>query len=258
MDGKQKKQTLVASLVFGAALSVSIAPAHAGTIGIDFGGSFTSSAQPGIVPGGNWNNVPGASLTLPLTLMDNSGSGTSAVLTFSAAFAYGLFTEPTTANSDTNALYTHGIGGDPTGCCEVSITIADIPYSEYDVYVYASSDSLATNTLSVSDGATTFYYEGNGEVNAEATSLLLTTSTNPESPTAGPAQYQIFADNTSSSFTVATGGSEENVLSNNVFGVEIVQDPSPAPEPATCFTFASALGLIGLLARRSIASRRQP
>jgi hypothetical protein len=137
----------------------------------------------------------------------------------------------------------------------VSITISDIPYTQYDVYVYASQDTYLTNTLSITDGTTTFYYASNGFENFYATSLLLTTSTNSASPTTGPGQYQLFANEPASSLTLTTGGAIGNVISNQVFGVQIVDEASSTPEPASLLMFSGGLGLLGLLARRTASFR---
>ena len=119
-------------------------------------------------------------------------------------------------------LYHGGVYGD-NATREVSITISNIPYAKYDAYVYASQDTTNTKTLSISNGTMTFYYRGNGQMNAGATGLLLTTSTDQANPTVGPAQYQLFRGLTGSSLTLTTGGSINNVLSNNVFGVQLVE-----------------------------------
>lgn len=114
-------------------------------------------------------------------------------------------------------------------CCLTSIiSVTNIPYSSYKVYVYASADTINADRhpLSITDGHTTFYYAGDGRLMSAAPSLLLTTSTNSLSPTVWPAQYQVFEE-TGSSFTLTTGGAITHVLSNNVFGIQIVPNPVP-------------------------------
>ena len=193
------------------------------TIGINFtGGAHTlaPSAQPGIVAGANWNNIYGP-WGNSMALNESSGLPSTAQLTFSAGQNYDFFSTTNFVNPDTNTLYGGGL------CCLTSIiSVTNIPYSSYKVYVYASEDTYALNTLSITDGHTTFYYAGDGRLMSAAPSLLLTTSTNSLSPTVGPAQYQVFEE-TGSSFTLTTGGAITYTLSNNVFGIQIVPNPVP-------------------------------
>ncbi|WP_241392677.1 PEP-CTERM sorting domain-containing protein [Rippkaea orientalis] len=193
--------------------------------------TVASSASPGIVPGINWNNIAGASGN-NIILSDDSGTATTTLLTFSAAGFFNGFSPTSTANPATNTLYTSGLFGSNI-ISEISLSLSGIPYSSYDLYVFASADTSANNQLSITDGNTTFYYASNGQFNSAATTLLQTTSTIPGSPTTGPGQYQLFAGLTGSSITLTTGGSLTNILSNNVFGFQIVSTTSTTiPEPS--------------------------
>jgi len=196
------------------------ATAQADSIGVHFTGgaaNLGAADQPGVVPGANWNSVinPTSSMGISgsgIALNDNTGAATTALLSYTADGTYDGFGPTNFANSATNALYHGGLFGNRTNNTlnpgtDITITVTNIPYAKYDVYSYASQDTTATNTLSISNGTTTYYYASNGSSNAGATSLLLTTSTNPLSPTLGPAQYQIFSEMTASSFTLTTAGS---------------------------------------------------
>ncbi|HLH18011.1 MAG TPA: hypothetical protein VKX45_12355 [Bryobacteraceae bacterium] len=229
-------------------------PAYGSTIGVNFtnGGILMQPTdQPGVVPGADWNNVIGGSGT-GIALHDSTGAATTATISFTAAGVYGGFSHPSTTNSATNLMYADGLYGDPSGGGEVQITLSNIPYAEYDVYVYASQDGSQTNVLSITDGTTRFYYRGNGSSNSSASSLLLTASTNPGSPTVGPAQYQLFSNETLPSVTLTTGGSVHNVISNNVFGLQIVDLTSPTPEPDSVLLLAGGLSLMIFITRRGL------
>lgn len=205
---------------------------HTGThanamIGVNFTGNATaigtptsllSTDQPGVVSGANWNNLGGSSGN-SIVLRDDTNTLTSAALTYSSAGIYSQFSHPTTANAATNVLYGGAILGDHPGL-EVTISAVNIPYN---LYIYASQDSTATNTLSLTNSITTYYFRSNGAPNSSAVSLMETTSTTLGAPTVGPAQYQVFRGLTNSSFTITTGGAINGVISSQVFGLQIVR-----------------------------------
>lgn len=234
-------------LALAAALDAGSAQAG---IGVNFDAGVAPLAatdQPGIAPGANWNNVGGSSGS-GIGLQDNAGAATTALLTFSSAGASG-FTATATANAATNTLYSAGLFGEGFGS-EVEITVTDIPYAFYNVFVYASADSDQTNTLSITDGSTIFYYASAGQFNSAATSLLLTTSTDENNPTTGPGQYQVFKGLTSSTFTLLAGGSVADTISNNVFGFQIVEATATVPEPSSWAIMAGLAALGAVVARR--------
>ncbi|HXN48549.1 MAG TPA: hypothetical protein VN893_18005, partial [Bryobacteraceae bacterium] len=178
------------TLVYGVLLGfAAVACAQAGVIGVNFtggGAQLAATDQPGVVAGANWNNETGGSGS-NLALNDSTGAATTALLQYSAAGPYAGFTGTSTGNAATNAMYLGGLFGDNTRS-EVNISVTNIPYASYEVLVYASADTTAENTLSISNNVVTFYYSGNGTFDNAATSLLLTTSTDPNSPTVGPGQ----------------------------------------------------------------------
>ena len=211
------------------------------------GANFTAGAhllgatdQPGVVAGANWNNVVGSGLNIVGTtvsnLLDASGATTTAYLKVNSGYGYDGTPPPTTANLATRTLYSgclYGLG-DGTSNAQFSVTLGNIPYASYDVYVYASHDTTSptSSVLSTTIGAQTFYYASGGAANPSATTLLQTTSTDALSPTRGPAQYQLFSDVTGSSFTLTSKGSAYNVIANDLFGIQIV--PTAAtPEPGS-------------------------
>jgi hypothetical protein len=220
------------TLVTAASLAILSATVDAGSIGINFSAgtrNVQSTDNPGIVAGANWNNIAGASGT-DITLQDDAASPTTATLTFTAGVEWPNFNTPVTANTGTNTMYTGGIGG-TNASTDAEVTISSIPYQLYDVYVFGSADANNTSELSVTDGITTYYYASAGLNNSVATTLLQTTSTTPGSATTGGAQYQVFSGLTSSTLTLTQGGSIGGVLSNNLYGIHIVETPVQAGQP---------------------------
>ena len=243
---KAQPTLLATAALIGLALSTG--PVQAATIGVNFSAGtkiVATSANPGIVAGANWNNVSGSAGS-GIALVDDTATSTTARLTFSSAGTYSAFGVPATANAGTNMMYAGGLyGGGPSS--EISVTVSSIPYAHYDVYVFASQDTANTTQLSMSNGTTTYYYRSAGAGNAGATTLLQTTSTTSGSPTAGRAQYQVFSGLSSSTLTLNLYGSTPGALSNNLFGIHIVQ----VPEPSSALLLSGVLGLAIPRRRRS-------
>lgn len=226
-------------------------------ISIDFGSNLLSTASAGLASASNWNNETGGS-GANIALADNSGAGTTALLTYGAAGLSSRFGYPNTPDTNLDTIYQHALYGDPLNGGEPHLTITGIPYSSYEVYVYASEATNNTSVLSITDGTTTYYYRsgggygGDGKQMAGLTSLTLTTSTNAGSPTVGLAQYQLFTNETSSTFTLTESGSINGQISNNIFGLQIVE----TPEPGTLVLIGGGLGSLAAFRRRRTHAAR--
>lgn len=116
-------------------------PAPAGTISIDFVGSNAASMAAtetaGAVAARNWNAAFGAARSAPQALVDSTGAGTSATVTWSAAG--GTWQLPTTDQAG-NARMMKGYL-DTTSAVGTTVTVAGLPDASYDVYVYADGDN---------------------------------------------------------------------------------------------------------------------
>ena len=168
----------------------------------DLYGTVAGTSVAGVVPAANWNNsYPNNPVT---NLVNSLGGSTTVDITYSSSGTYSIqSTHPgSDANGTSNRELLNGYlnsGGDqlPTGS---TVTITQIPYSIYDLYVYFSSDT-AGRTGTITDGTTTFSFKTLGSAsisggNATLTQTLDTAGGNP------PANYAVFTGLTTSSRTL--------------------------------------------------------
>jgi hypothetical protein len=105
-------------------------------IGIDFVGSSTTVMGPadtaGVVAQAYWNNAAGAASSSALTLVDRTGAATGATATWTAD---GIWATPA-ADQPGNVRMMRGYL-DTSSTSTTTITVAGLPVSAYDVYVYA-------------------------------------------------------------------------------------------------------------------------
>jgi len=192
------------------------------SIGMQFQGSGTAlastdSAGLSTVAQSHWNVLTGASFSSH-ALTDSSGANTTATLSGSANGTYwsGGSSAPPAGNAKlaSGELF-NGWPGSPT------LTVSNIPYANYDVYVYAGIDATGraeTVGLTPSGGAEQFYSfttEGGGSAWTAATSTWNGTGTKPSLPSAN---YVHYTGLTASSFTLAWGAPGNGGLN----GIQIV------------------------------------
>jgi hypothetical protein len=239
--------------------------ARADVISVNFSSGSTydlaSGTAAGVVSATNWNNFTSPATNLN-NLKDKFGATTSAGASISYTGGAGNYVTYATASISgaspgTTTLYRSGIRPTATGSV-LSVSVSNIPYAVYDVYVYASQNTGSTNTLSVSDGTTTYYYKSNGAGMTGAFGLTRVTSTDPLNPTVGNANYEVFSGKTGSSFTFTVEGSVTGTISNNLYGFQIV---NAVPEPGTLLLggIAAACGGTGVwFKRRKKAPAEEP
>ncbi len=229
------------------------ATANAGIIiGVNFTAGtadlMTPTDQPGVVAGANWNNETVATGT-NVPLHDSNGNPTTALISYTSTGAFSGFPGTNTPNAATNTMYKGRL-------TDSVITLSNIPYSSYDLYVYDSPGTRIKNTMSVSDGTTTYYFVSNGNLDRDATKLTQVTSTDPNNPSSGEGFYEFFTE-TSSSVTLTTGGQIPGGPANHMFGLEIVDTGAAVPEPSS-FLLLGMTALVGLcgwrLTRRLMAA----
>ncbi|XAL99910.1 PEP-CTERM sorting domain-containing protein [Phycisphaeraceae bacterium D3-23] len=142
--------------------------ASAASIGVSFAGDngggtsvqITSAQTAGVVAQSNWNAGTGAAGAAS-DLNDDSGAGTTADVSWTSANTWG----GTGATTDDEAMMNGWLDDGA-----LSITVTEIPYAVYDVYVYGSADAGneggALNTIvngtTFTSGGTFTTLSGNG------------------------------------------------------------------------------------------------
>ena len=116
--------------------------AGAGAIGINFVGSSTVAMLPdevaGLIPIAHWNNASGATRSTSLLLVDETGTTTTAAVTWTsnATWAIPITDQPGQARMMKGYL-------DTSNTSVTRVTVAGLVPRAYDVYVYADGDNRA-------------------------------------------------------------------------------------------------------------------
>ncbi len=139
-----RKTLLLATLAVASSLTV-----HAESYGVHFLGSTTDSVTgvAGVVPIGNYNNITQAANTFVLN--NSAGTLSAATLTLSGpAAAKGWTTGGPTGTGGNDSLI-HGYidSGNSGTQGSVTLTLAGLTGSSYDLYVYAQGDAARPTNL---------------------------------------------------------------------------------------------------------------
>ncbi len=198
----------------------------------------------GVVLANNWNNSWPSNPTVDL--IDNSGAATTLDLSYTAAATYSITGGHPGADANgnynkelLNGYLNSGVAGWTT-IATSSFTVSQIPYSQYDLYVYFSSDT-AGRTGTVTDGTTTYDFSALGSVSISGANALFTQTTDNTGANPG-ANYAVFSGLTSNSKTVTVdipnwGG---------IAGFQVVATPEPSS------LALGALGMAGLFISRRV------
>jgi hypothetical protein len=233
---------------------------RAGLISVNFAGtdqSLGTADAAGVVSATNWNNAYGTT-GANLTLLDSTGALSGALLSYAATDArnqsaylvnpgnagFSPWVRPSTADANTNHLWDGALVGFNDTPNEVSISVTNIPYAKYDVYVYANTNSPYTGSMGVTDGTTTFRYTSPGTAVSPASLTQNFGSVNAYGV------YQIFTDKTSSTLNLSTVNGFAYSPSE-VYGLQIVE-VQPVPEPATFAVGLLCLGASMIRRRRRL------
>lgn len=242
-----------AVLVAGA---LTAATSQAQTVSANFSsndGSVTGSA--GVVSAANWNNYANGGFNQAADLMDDSGVASTLDLEWFSNSGTWFVSNPSPGDgSNGNMLngYLNSGNTDPNAANEpAALTLQNIPYTSYDVYVYFNSDNgTRTGNILGQESDTGLggsyvnpitYYFG---YNADTSGFFQTTST--DSNVFTEANYAMFSG-TLDFFNVEVRGTT-NPEFGGIAGVQIVNTGTAIPEPGSI----ALLGLagLGLITRR--------
>ena len=248
------KNTLISRISFAALLAVALGTLAVKTQAqdvISWNLDNNSTIQPtgaaGLVLATNWTDTWLNNVTV--NLPDNHGNATTMDLAYGSPYGitYSIGGHP---GQDADGSYNRemlngylnaGMAGWNPPSTNSFVTLSEIPYSQYDIYVYFSSD-VANRIGNVTDGTTTYSFStmGPAEVSGANALFTQTTDTSGSHPLA---DYAIFSGLTGSSQTISC---QMEVIEDwgGIAGFQIVQ----VPEPGTLAL--AALGGIGMLALR--------
>jgi alpha-galactosidase len=179
--------------------------ATAGTQGVvswnfDRYGTVSSTSVAGVEPVTNWNNSYPSNPTK--NLADNRGATTTVDIAYSSSSTWSI--QSSHPGADANGRYNRELlngylnSGSTTSPTNSSVTISQIPFSSYDIYVYFSSD-VADRNGTVTDGTTTFSFKTIGPASIGSTPVLTQTTVASGNPSAN---YALFSGLAGTSKTI--------------------------------------------------------
>lgn len=202
----------------------------------------------GVVNADYWGNSWNGSFQNfgPTNLLNDSGVATTADLSVVGVndFNFGSPGVDSDGNWNRTMLYAYANGSAPAG---VTYTLSEIPYAQYDVYVYLMSDD-DSRVYSVTDGTTTYFGGAHPtSISGNNPALFAQTTATTNAGFSTDANYAVFSGLTganqvfSSSFFASDGVTPDF---GGISGIQIVR----IPEPASLTMFA--LGGLLLVCRR--------
>ncbi len=211
-------------------------PRPAGAISLNFVGAAQNDFQTwsgelgivhpweeaGFIAVTHWNNSPSVpSQSTPFPLVDDLGESTTATATWASGNTWGPWNSgPPLAEKDAHQRMFHGYIESRGGS---SVTISNVPYTTYDVYVYprgiegGAGEYIRSVTLTAGGTETTFYgrnYSGNPPL-PSIPFVLASATTQAEANQGLPVTVFRFTNVSGSSFTV----DHQDVVGWNLGGI---------------------------------------
>ena len=210
-------------------------------------GDSPTGASPtaGVVATSFWNDTWLDSMSNPDTdLRDSTGGATTIDISWTSTNGTWNQSGNTHKGADADGtlnreILTGYLNG--TGANSTSVTLSQISYTTYDVYVYFASDDSARSGT-VTDGTTTYSFGVLDNMIAGTNALFAQTtdtgSGNPE------ANYAVFSNLSGASQTFSTSF----MTAGQYGGIAAIQIVEIVPEPSAALL--GGLGMFGLLRRR--------
>jgi autotransporter-associated beta strand protein len=192
-----------------------------------------STSFAGVVSAANWNDSYTISTSAnPLSgspwsnLIDDSGTATTLDISFNSGAQWQLNPRNVAPSQDLDGTYNKRMlkgyvdmsGGQP-----VTVTLAEIPYAKYDIYIYMNS-AAANREGYVTDGASKFYFRtyGSDAISGDNAVFARATETTDLAPNSA-ANYAKFFNLSGSSqiLTVFAAGN------GGIAGIQVVEVTSP-------------------------------
>ncbi len=209
---------------------------------LDSNGTIGGASQyAGVVSANYWNNSWPSNPTTDL--IDNSGSATTLDLAYGSWGTWSI--QGSHPGQDANGSYNKELlngylNAGPAGwnppITDSHVSLSQIPYAQYDIYVYFSSDA-ANRPGHVTDGITSYYFNTLGAASIAGSDALLIQTTETSNANHPGANYAVFSGLSGAAQTI-TVQMEQNDLWGGIAGFQVVAVPEPS---------ALALGAIGLL-----------
>ena len=202
------------------------------------------SGTAGVVPAINWN-LTGAAGSANLSYNDASLSGT----TLSLAGGFGSWGIGGGVQ-DPNGTYNSAIFDGYYNLTSGTLSLGSIPYAQYDLYVYISSDGDG-RTGTISDGTTTYSFSTDARAKVDAHgnfTFAQTTDTGLSHPSADYAEFSNLTG-VSKTLTIANGSDGMGFA-----GFQIVAVPEPVNVALGVFGGLFAIVGLGKIVRRMKAA----
>jgi hypothetical protein len=232
--------------------SAATAPAAIISWSVDQFGTVSTAA--GVVSAANWNNtVPSGGNPyvgkVVSDLKDDTAATTTLDISYGSWGAWRLQASHPGADADgsnnkemLNGYLNAGPAAWNPSVTASSVAISQIPYANYDLIVYFSSDA-AGREGQVVNGSSTVYFSSLGAASIAGANATLTQTTSTSNSSYVGANYAVFSGLSGASQTI-TVQMRDNDEWGGIAGFQVVAVPEPS------VLLLGGLGLLGLLRRR--------
>lgn len=240
----------ILGLVVLAIAVVAAGPASAGVISWNYDnngtvgnpdGSYNGTMVAGVVPAVGWHNSWWSNPTTDLS--DASGNVTTMDIAYQSFGGWSIGGHPgqdadTTFNKELlNGYMNSGYAGWGPWITYSEVALTQIPYAQYNIIVYFSSD-VAGRAGDVTDLTTTYSFNTVGPASVAGPNAVLAQTTDTAGTYNTTANYAVFSGLSGAAQTVRVQ-MRDNDLWGGIAGVQVVAIPEPAS--------LTLLGLCGLL-----------